>query len=301
MGKLLVLLWSTLVLQGCQTLFFWPSDSQLDSPRQFHFDYLDVWLDTTDGETLHSWWIPADPDKSARGVALAELEQTSSKGVIYVLHGNAQNLTYHVTGVHWLADAGFDVFILDYRGYGASTGQADFDNVTQDALTGYNWLLQHYPAQQIIVLGQSLGGAVAANMVGGLATQSQPAGLILDSTFVSHRKVFRQTLHKSPVLWAFQYPLSWMVTDEYAPDKSLGQIACPTLVVHSQADPLSDASHAEEIYARLRGQQKELWLHPTASHMGIWLDQTWRERLLCQLERWPALGPVQGACQPGSS
>ena len=86
-------------------------------------------LDTADGETLHGWWLPALTDEPA-------------KGTIYYLHGNAQNVSAHILNVAWLPEKGYNVFTLDYRGYGQSTGAPDIEGALHDAAKRCMWCVQ---------------------------------------------------------------------------------------------------------------------------------------------------------------
>src|SRR5688500_20181664 len=86
-----------------------------------------------------------------------------------------------------LRSMGFKVFAYDYSGYGTSSGTASEANSYRDAEAAYNYLVNDLKvaAKQIIVLGRSLGGAVAVD----LAHKKQIGGLIVESSFVSAYRV----------------------------------------------------------------------------------------------------------------
>ena len=141
----------TLLLQtGCSSVFFYPDRATYITPDRLNLEYEDVLLDTGDGETLHGWWLPADAPED------------SAKGTVYFLHGNAQNISSHLMNVAWLPGKGYNVFLVDYRGYGRSTGAPDIEGTLHDSETGLRWLMAQPQTDgaPVYLLGQSLGGAL---------------------------------------------------------------------------------------------------------------------------------------------
>ena len=273
----------SLMLLGCESLFFWPSKNLVSSPEVFEFSKTDVFFSSQDGTRLHAWRVHTDKEK---------------QGTVFFLHGNAQNLSYHIANVHWLSDIGWEVMIIDYRGYGLSHGEPDFASIQDDARAGYYELLtQNTTNLPIIIWGQSLGASVAVNLVAELPTLKKPQGLILDSTFSSHRKIMQETLGKSWITWLFQYPLSMLVTDDYSPLANVAQIDnVPVLITHSSLDPLISSSHAFALYSHTQSP-KQLWITNTEGHITIWDSPIWREKIICQLRQWPDLKDQNKVCQ----
>lgn len=259
----------------------------MPSPEVFKFTKQDRFFTAEDGTIIHAWQLPTKEEK---------------RGTIFFLHGNAQNLSYHVANVYWLVEKGWEVVLIDYRGYGRSVGEPDFASVQKDALAGYQALLnQRSDNRPIIVWGQSLGASIAINMAANLPPSDLPQGLIIDSSFSSHRKIMQETLGKSWITWLFQYPLSWPITTEYSPDQSISQIEqVPLLIVHSENDPLISSSHAKTLF-ELAKAPKQLWISQQQGHITIWNNEKWREDLSCQLSNWPDLQPQAQACSPSLS
>ena len=149
---------------------------QLDAtPAQWGMDYEDVSFRSSDGTTLHGWYIPVKGGKQA----------------LLFLHGNAGNISHRGDSVKIFHRLGFNVLIIDYRGYGYSTGKPGENGVYADAEAAWNYLLaaKGFHRNQVVVFGRSLGGSVAA----WLSAKVQPAALIMESTFSSSRvrKVLR--------------------------------------------------------------------------------------------------------------
>ncbi len=261
------------MLTACESLFFWPSQDLVDSPGEFNFKQHNLYFHSEDNTRLHAWWVKSE----------------NPRGLIFFLHGNAQNLSYHIANIYWAIEVGYDVLIMDYRGFGRSDGEPSFKLIQQDAVAGYKLAQEINDSGQLIVWGQSLGGAVAVNLVADLKDSDKPDGLIIDSSFSSHRKIMQETLGKSWLSWMFQYPLSWLVTDDYAPEKRILSFSgIPTLIVHSKNDPLISEHHAELLYGLANGP-KALWLTETNGHIAIWTEALWQEKIKRQLVKWPEL------------
>ena len=151
-----------------ESLVFFPSPYPQGnwSPRGLRIE--DAEFTAADGTRLHGWYLPRD----------------DSRGAVLFCHGNAGNITHreeilrrlhHVTKV--------SVLIFDYRGYGRSQGKPSEAGVLADARAARDWLArrENLPPERLILMGESLGGAVAVH----LAAEGPARGLILESTFTS--------------------------------------------------------------------------------------------------------------------
>ncbi|MEL6852012.1 MAG: alpha/beta fold hydrolase, partial [Bacteroidota bacterium] len=130
----------------------------------FQHPYEEVFVSSTDEARLHGLLFTAD----------------SARGVIYYLHGNGGDLSAwgEVAGLY--TRLGFDVFMLDYRGYGKSEGTTQTEKqFFADAQAGYDYVKSRYQEDQIVVLGYSLGSAPASR----LAADNHPRHLILQAPF----------------------------------------------------------------------------------------------------------------------
>jgi pimeloyl-ACP methyl ester carboxylesterase len=126
----------------------------------------DAWIETSDGVKIHGWWVRRD----------------GSPLVTLFLHGNAGNITDRRAHIQEIVAAGSSVLMLDYRGYGKSSGRPSEQGLYRDSEAGFIYLLnQGYRAEQIILHGESLGTAVAID----LASRRPCAALILEAPFTS--------------------------------------------------------------------------------------------------------------------
>ena len=92
---------------------------------------------------------------------------------------------------------GCSVFMLEYRGYGLSTGSPDEAGLIIDAQTAYDYLRSRSETRdnEIVVFGQSLGGAVGVQLVAKNQNDKKLIGLILENTFLSMRKLIPSYVH----------------------------------------------------------------------------------------------------------
>lgn len=160
-----------------------PADARINvpSPRQFGIkDFEDLQIPTPDGESLHALFLRPPMGRRQRNLT------------VLMFHGNAGNIGHRVPIAKALQDTlHCNVFMLEYRGYGMSTGTPDEAGLKIDAQTGLDYLRQRPETRdtKIVVYGQSLGGAVAINLVATNQEEGDVSGLVLENTFLSIRKL----------------------------------------------------------------------------------------------------------------
>jgi len=175
--KILFILYITI----CGLLFFFQEKliffpDKLDKNFKFGFDQK--------FEELH---IKTDDNKLLNGVLF---KSDSSKGLIFYLHGNAGSLSSWGDVAKTYTDLNYDIFILDYRGYGKSEGSINGQaQLFQDIQTVYNELKKKYSENKIIVLGYSIGTGLASK----IASTNNPKLLILQAPYYSLRDMMRHT------------------------------------------------------------------------------------------------------------
>jgi len=257
-----------LLFSGCGSLFFYPQKQMYDNPVVRQFSPEDIYFKTSDGLTLHGWFFQA-----------ANLE---AHATILVLHGNAENLSTHVNSVLWLIKEGFNLFIFDYRGYGKSEGSPSIKGVHLDAESALNALLSvpRVDKERIIVLGQSIGGAIAVYTVAHTPHKDRIAALVIDSAFSSYRLIAREKLAQFFITWPFQYPLSYLVSDAYSPIRWIREVSCvPVLIIHGAKDPVVPMHHGQMLYDAAQGP-KEFWETTVPGHVRSFADAGVRDKLV---------------------
>jgi len=203
------------------SITFYPFEELVATPADWQLAYEDVSLTTADSVKIHGWYLP----------------HTGSKKALLFLHGNGGNISHRGESLAIFHRLGFNVLIIDYRGYGSSEGSPSETGLFNDALAAWQYLTQRgFAANDIVVFGRSLGGSIAAK----LAAEVQPGGLILESTFSSARDLANMLF---PVL-------SHMVILRYdfATAQYVKQVQGPVMVVHSPEDDVIPFHLGEKVF-----------------------------------------------------
>ncbi len=254
-------------ITGCTSFFFYPQKQLLDNCAAQKFSPEDVWFKASDGVNLHGWFFSGG---------------ANAKGTILVLHGNAENLSTHVNSVLWLVQAGFNLFIFDYRGYGKSEGSPEIQGVHLDAEAALKTLLSLPRAggKRIIVLGQSLGGAIAVYTTANSPYKDSITALVIDSAFSGYRLIAREKLSQFYITWPLQYPLSFLVSDSYSPIRWIRKVSpVPLLIIHGEQDPVVPIHHGQILYDEAL-PPKKFWMSPVPGHVNSFADEGVREELV---------------------
>ncbi|HMQ29446.1 MAG TPA: alpha/beta fold hydrolase [Chloroflexaceae bacterium] len=159
------------------------------------------------------------------------------RGVILYLHGNAGSLRSWGAVAPDFVARGYDVLLVDYRGYGQSGGRiAGEAQLHADMAAVYAWVAARYPEEQIVLYGRSLGSALAAR----LAAERAPRLLILESPFYSLEAIARRQFPFVPP-FLLKYPLrTW---------RWMGQVRCPVVLIHGTADEVVPFADGERLAA----------------------------------------------------
>lgn len=264
---------SLLFLYGCQRLFFYPMRPVLYNPEICSAAPENIFIAASDNLTLHGW--------------LFKTKKEDPKGTVIFYHGNANNLSTESLGVLWLLYEGYDIFTIDYRGYGISQGKPSIKGILQDGLDAIDAFMEIKNARKdnLILYGQSLGGAVAAYAAANSPYADKFKVLVLESTFTSWRDMAREAAGKVFITWMFQYPISWSFPKDMASKELLGKSKIKdTVIIHSKSDRLINVSNAEILF-KLAKEPKELILVENAEHARIFADFNNRKLLTDYLDK----------------
>lgn len=236
-----------LLLCGCGSFdkhFFYPDSKVYQTPDRVGLKYEAVRIPSK-GAELDAWFLPAVGE---------------AQGTVVHLHGNAQNMTSHFSFVDWLPKAGFNLLVFDYRGYGQSTGTPTRDGLLADSLATIRYVRARpdVDAGKVILLGQSLGGAMA---VVAAANDKIPklAGVVVDCPFASYADVGAHVLRQSGASSGLTGSANLLVSDRHAPEKYVARVRpTPLLIMHSRDDRVVPYSHGERLFAKAREPKKLL-------------------------------------------
>ena len=219
------------------------------------FKPVDCMFSTEDGIELHAWYVKAD-----RPV-----------GTVIYFHGNAGNLSHRAPILEQLAGHDISVLIIDYRGYGrsqdASPGEQE---LYRDGRAAWKYLteIEKVPPGQIVLMGHSLGGAVACQ----LASEVPCAGLILQSSFTSIGDMAKQVIPLVPLGWALSHKMKNL--------EKVRTLELPKLLIHGKRDRIIPYRHGKRLYDAA-AEPKAFYPIDQAGHNDLWMvgGAAYQERL----------------------
>jgi len=244
-------------------LVYFPTTANYSVTPQAHgLAFEPVQIATADGEQLAAWWIPVPTPALARGTVL-------------LLHGNAGDISHRIDYAHMFFGLGYNTLLVDYRGYGKSTGTPSEEGTYRDAEASWQWLTgkRGIKASEIVVFGESLGGGAAS----WLAAQNAPGALVLASTFTS-----------IPDLGAEVYswlPVRWLARIHYNNLANLERSRVPLLIAHSRDDDIIPFAHGERLYAAAREPKAFLTLSGGHNEGFVFARADWVKALAAFLEK----------------
>ncbi len=258
-----------ILLAGCQNLtelYFYPDSAYRLTPDQLGLEYRALEFTAADGTALSAWWIPAQPQSAP----------LSARGSLLYLHGNAENISTHIHNVAWLARAGYNLLLLDYRGFGRSGDTAALPGVLLDidAAAGQ---LEALGTPPYFLLGQSIGASLAAYWLPQVQTGPEFCALILDAPFARYRSIARHALSQSWLGWPLQ-PATLLVPGRWDPVDSISALQVPLLLFHSPDDRIIPETEARALYAA--APEPKYWQRTQGPHTATFGDRDYRSRLL---------------------
>jgi uncharacterized protein len=223
-----------------EKLIFFPD--KLEKNFQFSFEnkFEELNVKTKDGKLLNGILFKSD----------------SSKGLIFYLHGNAGSLNSWGDVAKTYTDLNYDVFIIDYRGFGKSEGSIENqDQLFDDLQIAFNVMKEKYAEDKIIVLGYSIGTGLAAK----IASVNHPKLLILQAPYYSLTDMMK---HDYPIIPTFILKYKF---DTY---KYIENCNMPIVIFHGNADEVIYYNSSIKLKALLKKSDKLITLNGQG-HNGI--------------------------------
>lgn len=221
-GGLILLAVSVRVLEN-HLIYFPPRYPEgFSSPGSFGLPVQEVWLTTRDNVRLNAYY----------------LANNSSPKALLWLHGNAENIGYGLARLAVYSRLDVNVLALDYRGYGKSEGSPDEPGVYLDAETAYQYLVEqlHFEPENVVLLGHSLGGAVAIDV----ASRRKCGGLVVVSSFTTAREMARRMFR----LPGFEY----LPKSRFDSLAKITRVRAPVLVAHGTRDETVPFSMGQRLF-----------------------------------------------------
>lgn len=253
-----------LLFGGCSSLLFHPDDhrySKITSTpyRSLHFL-------SEDHTSLHALWITPE---------------SQSQGVVVLAHGNAQNLSAHLIGWMWMVKAGYELFIFDYRGFGASQGEVDLQGSIADTRAALQYAREQTQTP-LIVVGQSIGGAIMLNALSTLPDLHVRL-CIIDSTYSRLQDIGVEVMQRSMITWPFWWLSYLALSSRYDPIDTLLHVKVPLLFVAGSSDAMILPNHSWQLF-ETAPSPKMFWLVKGAGHINVFDQPHMQKELLEFLE-----------------
>lgn len=226
-----------------EKLIFFPEKLATDHAFNFPQSYEEVFISSADGKRLHGLLFKVN----------------NPKGLIFYLHGNAGSLDGWGGVAETYTRIQYDVFLLDYRGYGKSEGRIESeDQLSRDVQSAYDQMAQVYADNKIVVLGYSIGSGLAAKV----AATNAPRLLILQAPYYSLTDVMNHTI---PFLPAFllKYRLE---TNQY-----IQACKMPIVLFHGDQDEVIPYSQSVKLKSLLKDSDTLITLNGVG-HNGMTHD-----------------------------
>lgn len=157
------------------------------------------------------------------------------KGLILYFHGNSRSIKGWARYAKDFYRYDYDVVLLDYRGFGKSTGKRSEKEMLADMQFIYESLTKQIPEHHIIVYGRSMGSGFAAK----IASENKPRYLILDAPYYSFLKVAERLVPILPIRYVLRYHLRT--------DKWIRHVNCHTYILHGTRDWLIPLRNSERL------------------------------------------------------
>ncbi|KAI0852658.1 alpha/beta-hydrolase [Daldinia vernicosa] len=244
-----------------------PPNARTNVPRPSQFgikDFEELVIPTNDGEKLSAFYI-----RGPRG-------GRHSKCTILMFHGNAGNIGHRLPIARMLINyIGCNVFMLEYRGYGLSTGEPDEKGIAIDAQTALDYLRSRAEtsSHKLIIYGQSLGGAVSIKLVSKNQHAGDIVGLILENTFLSMRSLIPSVIPPAKYLT--------MLCHQVWPSESIlpSITEVPILFLSGLQDEIVPPSHMRKLY-ELATTPTKIWKPlPGGDHNSSVLEEGYFEAI----------------------
>ena len=209
-----------------------------------------------DDADVHEFMV----DVPGARLSVAQLRRPDPRGVVFYLHGNSGNLRKWFVGLDAFRELDFDLVMMDYRGYGKSSGRIESEQqLRADVRAVWDAVASQYEGRRVVISGQSLGTALAAGLSAELCEAGRPPDLtLLVSPYSSMRALADEHYPWVPSR-VLRYPLA---TLDHA-CKLKGRV----MLVHGDRDELIGHHHSEAIRQAL--PQCQLFLLEGAGHSDV--------------------------------
>lgn len=239
-----------------EQLIFFPQKLDKNYHYEFKEKFEEINILTNDNKKINGLLFHAD----------------STKGLIFYLHGNAGNLSSWGEVARTYTDLGYDLFIIDYRGYGKSEGKiTGQDQLYQDNQIAFNELKKKYSEDKIIVLGYSIGTGLAAH----LASTNKPKLLILQAPYYNLTDMMKHT---------YSFVPTFLLKYKFATNEYLKNCTMPVVIFHGNQDEVIYYESSLKLQKEFKHSDTLITL-PGQGHNGMTNNKEYKTELQKILKR----------------
>jgi fermentation-respiration switch protein FrsA (DUF1100 family) len=203
-----------------RSLMYFPDTAHVSPAAAGLPEAEEVPLTAADGVHIAAWHVPP----------------RDGKPVILYFHGNGGALRFRVERFHKLIADGIGLVALEYRGYGGLSGSPSEQGLIADAQAAYRFAVSRYPAQQLVLWGESLGSGVAVALAA-----EQPVGrVILEAPFTSAVAIGSQHY--------WYLPVSLLMKDQFHSDTRIAKVTAPLMIMHGVHDRVVPYAMGERMF-----------------------------------------------------
>ena len=255
----LYLLLLVVVYAGQTSIVFQPAHLPDDFEFEFDADFKEGYIETADKIPLNYLHFKTKEEK---------------KGLVLYFHGNSVNLRFWGNAHRDFTKRAYDVFMIDYRGYGKSEGKVSETKTYEDARMVYDHLMRQYSPEETIIYGRSLGTGIASH----LATQVPAKHLILETPYKNMPSLFKD-----------QVMLLWLPFDlkyQFSNDKNIPKVPYPVTIIHGTEDLVVPYRNSIRLQEVLKSEDEFITIEGGAHKnlSGYGLFQETLDRILLPVE-----------------
>ncbi len=261
------IVYGLLILLGVGLLFFYFFQERFiflngkklpkDFVYQFPEPFEEVNISTQDNETINALHFTLE----------------KPKGIILFFHGNKGNLSRWGNIVSYLLEYDYEVFVIDYRNYGKSTGNFDEEKMYQDAVDVYDFIKNNYAENEIVVYGRSLGAAFATEV----GAKRNPKHVVLEAPFYNLKRATKFYFSLSP---------SFLLKYDFRTDQKIGKITSPITFFHGDADETTSFTESKELFQLVKASHQEFVEISKGTHHNLKEFSVYKNKMKTILQRF---------------
>ena len=236
----LYIIFTVLLYLFQEKLIFQPTKLPQDHHFTFSEPFNEFFINTEDGAVLNA----------------LHFKREEPKGIILYFHGNAGDLSRWGEIATFFAQKEYDIVVMDYRTYGKSTGKLGEQRLFADAQRFYDYVLERYSEEKIIVYGRSLGTAIATQV----ASNNNPKKLVLETPFYN---LYDAAKYRFSFL-----PLKLLLRYRFETNSNIQKIKCPIIIFHGTEDSVVPYASGKQLF-EAAPSPKELITIPGGDHNNL--------------------------------